>query len=126
MLSTPSCSPEISKTVQHQILQLFEMKQIEECALVVLEVIKVLNAKTFVKTLQNIIQSEEMMDVSLGKAITKDVILAGEKFKNWTKFGAKGKIFFTLEVMRSKLGFPAQFFLITRFGGNFNFGPFHF
>ena len=98
MLSTPSCSPEISKTVQHQILQLFEMKKIEECALVVLEVIKVLNAKTFVKTLQNIIQSEEMMDVSLGRAITKDVILAGEKFKNWTKFGVKGKIFFTFHI----------------------------
>ena len=76
--------------VDEQVEQLFKMKQIRECAGIVLELNDVLNANVPVKNLQKIISTSTLQDLPLSKAITKDVLIAGKKFDHWEKDGMKG------------------------------------
>lgn len=72
------------------IQQLFEMKQVQQTANVVLKVVEILNAKVPVETLKNIVESENMQEVQLSKAVTKDVVESGKKFRNWKQNALKG------------------------------------
>ena len=72
------------------IQQLFEMKQVQQTANVVLKVVEILNAKVPVETLEKIVESENMQEVQLSKAVTKDVVESGKKFRNWNQNALKG------------------------------------
>ena len=85
LASLNDISDEKLVNVNAQVLQLFKIKQIRECAAIVLELNDVLGAKVPIKSLERINSTQTLQDLPLSKAITKDVLTAGKKFDQWEK-----------------------------------------